>query len=74
MKRQGMVAIYELFGRGRVLYGYEVIIVKVLPAEIIVGRDYPEREAYPSSAKNSEERSRRFAVPQRLRMFSCLVL
>ena len=37
------------------MYGYEVIIIKVLPAETIVGRDYPEREAYPSSAKNSDD-------------------
>jgi hypothetical protein len=49
LKRQGRVAIYELFGQGRVLYGYEVVIVKILPAKNIYGRDYPEREGYPAN-------------------------
>lgn len=49
LKREGNVAIYELFGRGRVLYGYEVVIVKIHPAETILGREYPEREGYPAN-------------------------
>jgi hypothetical protein len=49
LKRQGRVAIYELLGRGGVLYGYEVVIVKIRPAENAFGRDYPEREGYPAN-------------------------
>jgi hypothetical protein len=49
LKRKGRVAIYELLSRGNILYGYEVIIVKTLPARNIMGRDYPEREGYPAN-------------------------
>jgi hypothetical protein len=49
LKREGRVAIYELLSRGNLLYGYEVIIVKILPARNIMGRDYPEREGYPAN-------------------------
>ena len=55
IRRQDQVALYELYGPGDVLYGFEVVIVKVLPAEIIHGKAYPEREAYPSSAKGSDD-------------------
>jgi hypothetical protein len=49
LKREGRVAIYELFGANGMPYGFEVIIVKIHPAEIIRGRDYPEREGYPAN-------------------------
>jgi hypothetical protein len=49
LKREGRVAIYELLSRGSLLYGYEVIIVKILSATNIMGRDYPEREGYPAN-------------------------
>lgn len=55
LKREGRVAIYELLGRGGVLYGYEVVIVKIAPAEEIMGKPYPEREVYPSSRKDSDD-------------------
>lgn len=48
-KREGRVALYELYGAGGVLYGYEVIIVKIHPAESIRGHEYPEREGYPAN-------------------------
>jgi hypothetical protein len=38
-----------------VLYGYEVVIVKIAPAEEILGRQYLEREVYPSSRKDSDD-------------------
>lgn len=55
LKREGRVAIYELLGRGEVLYGYEVVIIKIRPAEIVFEREYPEREVYPSSSKESSD-------------------
>jgi hypothetical protein len=55
LKRIGRIAIYEVRNRGNLLYGYEVIEIKIAPAEEICGRFYPEREVYPSSAKNSPD-------------------
>ena len=55
LKRQGQVAIYDVRNAGNLLYGYEVIIIKIAPAEEKFGRQYPERELYPSSAKNSDD-------------------
>jgi hypothetical protein len=49
LKRTSRIAIYELFGRGGVLYGYEVIVIKVHPQGQIMGRQYPEREGYPAN-------------------------
>ena|ERR1700751_521918 len=53
LKREGRVALYAVFGRQEMLYGYELIIIKILPEEEIFGKRYPEREAYPSGAKES---------------------
>jgi hypothetical protein len=41
LRREGRVAIYELLDRGEVLYGYEVVVIKIAPAEEILGRQYP---------------------------------
>jgi hypothetical protein len=35
--------------------GYEVIRIKIAPAETKFGKFYPERELYPSSSKNSSD-------------------
>jgi hypothetical protein len=54
LKREGTTAIYEVLSDGRgFLYGYEVIRIKRAPAEEKFGKLYPERELYPSTAKNS---------------------
>jgi hypothetical protein len=55
LKRQARIALYGLYGPGDILYGYEVIVIKIRPAEEAFGREYPERELYPSSAKNSDD-------------------
>jgi hypothetical protein len=55
LKRVGSVAIYDVRNAGNMLYGYEVIIIKVAPREEVFGKEYPERELYPSSTKNSED-------------------
>jgi len=55
LKREGQVAIYDVRNAGGMLYGYEVIIIKIAPAEEKFGKQYPERELYPSSAKNSND-------------------
>lgn len=49
IKRQGKVALYELYGANEMLYGFEVIVVKIRKAEHSFGKDYPEREVYPSN-------------------------
>jgi hypothetical protein len=49
LKREGMVAIYELFGPGNILYGYEVIRIKIREAGEVFGTHYPVREIYPAS-------------------------
>ena|ERR1700757_3417110 len=55
LARVGRVAIYEVRNAAEILYGYEVIVIKVAPAEEKFDRQYPERELYPSSAKNSND-------------------
>jgi hypothetical protein len=55
VKREGMVALYELHGANGLLYGYEVILVRVLPAQEIMGRQYPEREAFPANESWGKE-------------------
>jgi hypothetical protein len=37
------------------LVGFEVIRIKIAPAETKFGKFYPERELYPPSAKNSSD-------------------
>jgi hypothetical protein len=49
IKRTDRVAIYELYGANGMLYGFEVVIIKIHPAEEIRGRIYPEREGYPAN-------------------------
>lgn len=55
LKRTGLVAIYDVRNEGEMLYGFEVIKIKVAPASEVFGRQYPERELYPSSAKESPD-------------------
>jgi len=55
LKRTGMIAIYEVRNAGEMLYGYEVIKIKVAPEREVFGKLYPERELYPSSAKESTD-------------------
>jgi hypothetical protein len=49
IRRSGMVALYELYGANKLLYGYEVVIIRRRPAEEAFGKAYPERELYPSN-------------------------
>lgn len=53
--RTGMVALYEMVGQQGMTYGFELVIIKISPACEIMGRAYPEREAYPSSVKGSND-------------------
>jgi len=55
LKRSGMIAIYELRNEGELLYGYEVIRIKVAPPQEVFGKSYPERELYPSSRKDNPD-------------------
>lgn len=55
LKRIGLTTIYDIRNAGGTLYGFEVIRIKVAPAEEKFGKLYPERELYPSSAKNSDD-------------------
>lgn len=48
IKRDGRAAVYEQSQRG-VVVAYEVVVVKVHPAATIMGREYQEREGYPSN-------------------------
>lgn len=48
-RRQGRVALYELYGPQGMSYGFELIIIRIHPAEMIRGRSYPEREGYPAN-------------------------
>ena len=41
------MAIYEVSNRAGILYGFEVIEIKIHPAQEILGRCYLEREGYP---------------------------
>lgn len=47
LKRTGMIAIYDVRNAGQMLYGYEVIRIKVKPSGEVFVKSYPEREAYP---------------------------
>jgi hypothetical protein len=55
LKREGLTAIYEVLSDGNVCYGYEVIRIKIAPAKEMFGKFVPEHEAYPSSAKGSND-------------------
>src|SRR5258705_7469486 len=49
IKRQGQVAIYELYGAQGMLIGYEVAVIRVEKARGIFGKQYPDHETYPSN-------------------------
>jgi hypothetical protein len=49
IRREGKVALYELYGGQGLLIGYELILVRTLPEETIMGRRYPQREAFPKN-------------------------
>src|SRR6267378_2132639 len=49
IKRQGRVALYELYGANGMLYGFEVVFIKIAKARNVFGKDYPEREVYPGN-------------------------
>jgi hypothetical protein len=55
LKRSGLIAIYDVRNAGELLYGYEVIKIKIAPEREVFGKMYPERELYPSSAKDSPD-------------------
>jgi hypothetical protein len=55
LKRTGLIAIYDVRNEGQMLYGFEVVKIKVAPEAEIFGKQYPERELYPSSAKESAD-------------------
>ena len=42
-------AVYQHFGAHGKFIGWEAILIKVAPARRIFGKDYPEREVYPSN-------------------------
>jgi hypothetical protein len=42
-------AVYQHFGSRGQFIGWEAILIKVAPARRIFGKDYPEREVYPSN-------------------------
>lgn len=47
VKRDGLLAIYSVHSKSGKLYGFEVVILSVAPAAVIMGQEYPEREVYP---------------------------
>jgi hypothetical protein len=49
IKRKGDVALYELYGANGMLYGFELIIIKIRKAREAFGKFYPEHETYPAS-------------------------
>jgi hypothetical protein len=49
LQRSDRAALYELRGSQGYLYGYEVIVIKVRPAEQIFTKFYPCREVYPAN-------------------------
>ena len=49
VKREGRIALYEVYGPNGVLYGFEVVIIKVAKARFVFDRQYPEREVYPAN-------------------------
>lgn len=53
LARDGQAAIFEQSRAGTVM-SYEVIVVQQLPAQTIMGRSYPEREAYPGNERWGE--------------------
>jgi hypothetical protein len=49
LKRRGRVAIYELIGGHKLTYGYEVIVIQIVPEKEMFGKVIAEHEAYPGS-------------------------
>jgi hypothetical protein len=48
VRRDGHVALYEKSKDGQ-SRGYEVVLLRIRPAQTLFGRPYPHRESYPSS-------------------------
>ena len=48
-KRDGQIAMYEVYGPQGLLFGYEVVVVQILPEAEIFGRSHPLRESTPSN-------------------------
>src|SRR5262245_28185735 len=42
-------AVYRHFGSDGKFIGWQAILIKVAPARRVFGKDYPEREVYPSN-------------------------
>lgn len=51
LARRGDVALFEKTKPWRTVKEYEVVTIQKLPAKIIYGRHYPEREAMPSASQ-----------------------
>jgi hypothetical protein len=49
LKRIGHAAIYELFGPTGLLYGYEVVVIRIRKEHEAFGRHFPEMESYPAT-------------------------
>jgi hypothetical protein len=47
--RDSSHAVYKHFGSHGQFSGWEAILIKIAPARRIFGKDYPERETYPSN-------------------------
>jgi hypothetical protein len=58
-KRNKVAVLYELF-LGLNSVGYEVCVLKILPEETILGRQYPMREGLPSDEEFGMEGSKAF--------------
>jgi hypothetical protein len=50
LKRTAKCAIYELIGRQKLTYGYEVIRIRVKKEQEVFGRMIQQREVYPSDS------------------------
>ncbi len=49
IKRGGSVTLYSVSNKTGKVYGYEVAILRVQEAEMIMGKIYSKREVYPSN-------------------------
>jgi ABC-type cobalamin/Fe3+-siderophores transport system ATPase subunit len=55
LKRDGMVALYEKAPVEGGMEVYEVVIIRRHPAQKMFGKEYPEREAMPTSESWGKE-------------------
>jgi hypothetical protein len=49
IKRQGQVALYELYCAQGMLIGYEVVVVRIRKQHEAFGRNFPAMEVYPGN-------------------------